>query len=195
VGVVGLIAIIMAGGLATRFSTRVEKALLEISGMTLLERAMSALRGGGASELVVATTGRTEKTTVLARELGAEVLVTSGTDYHEDILELLHGYDAFVSLNVDVPFVREDHVRSIVQGRAEGSIAAVVPFRLAVGTPDDDSVIVDSAGRKMVWVGLNYVTPNPENTLKVFEDPLLTININNEEDLALARRIATERGL
>jgi GTP:adenosylcobinamide-phosphate guanylyltransferase len=156
---------------------------------------MSALRGGGASELVVATTGRTEKTTVLARELGAEVLVTSGTDYHEDILELLHGYDAFVSLNVDVPFVREDHVRSIVQGRAEGSIAAVVPFRLAVGTPDDDSVIVDSAGRKMVWVGLNYVTPNPENTLKVFEDPLLTININNEEDLALARRIATERGL
>jgi len=29
----------------------------------------------------------------------------------------------------------------------------------------------------------------------VFEDPLLTLNINNEADLELARRLASERGI
>ena len=190
-----MIAIIMAGGKATRFSTRVEKALLEIRGTTLLERAINTLRHGGASDLAVATTARAEGTKALARNLGTEVIVTSGTSYHEDVLELLHRYEAFVSLNVDVPFVRDVHVRGILQESAEKSIAAAVPLRLAMGIPDGDSVIVDPSGRKMVWVGLNYVTPNPENLLKVFEDPLLTLNINSEEDLALAKRIAAERCL
>ena len=190
-----MIAVVMAGGKATRFSTRVEKALLEIRGATLLERAVVALREGGTSEVVVAATRTTEKTRALARDLRAEVIVTSGASYHDDVLELLDRYGTFVSLNVDVPFVRGEHVRSIVQERERGSVAAVVPFDLAMGTPDVDSALVDVTGRRMLWVGLNHVTPNPDNFLKVFEDPLLTINVNNEEDLAFARKIAEERGL
>lgn len=190
-----MIAVVMAGGKATRFSSRVEKATLEIRGTTLLERSLNALREGGADKVAVAVAPTTTETRALARMLGAEVVVTSGKGYHEDTLELLAEYDSFVSLNVDVPFVRGDHVRAVVSEASKGSVAAVVPLALAMGKTDADSALSDSEGRKMLWVGLNHVTPDPMNHLNVFEDPLLTININNELDLEFARRVADERGL
>jgi len=190
-----MIAIVMAGGRATRFSERVEKGVLEIRGMTLLERSLKALGDGGADEVAVAVTRWTEKTQNLAKQLGSDVIVTPGTGYHEDVLGLLERFGPFVSLNVDVPFADGHHVKAIIEESARGSVSAVVPYHMAIRVPDEDSVLLDADGAKMVWVGLNHVTPEPRNYLKKLEDPLLTVNINNERDLEFARDIAKERAL
>ncbi len=190
-----MIAIVMAGGKATRFSTRVEKAILDISGRTLLERSLSALRGGGISEVLVAATRSTRKTQALAKELSAEVVLTSGNGYHQDVLELLDIYRSFISLNVDVPFVQGQHVRTVAEEASGRSVAAVVPSELAMTKTDRDSGLADRSGRPLLWVGLNHVTPEPENHLLVIEEPLLTINVNDESDLSFARKIASERNL
>ncbi len=188
-----MIAVVMAGGRATRFSTQVEKAVLEIRGKTLLERSIGALHDGGADEVIVAATQWTQKTQALARELGTDVVVTEGNGYHEDVLELLEEYGPFVSLNVDVPFANGEHVRTIADENSNRSVAAVMPFSMAIQKPDEDSALFDSAGAKMLWVGLNHVTANPLNHLKVIEDALLSININNEDDLEFARGLAEKR--
>lgn len=190
-----MIAIVMAGGKATRFSKRVEKATLDIGGKTLLERTVNALREGGAEEVVVAVAPAAKETRRLAIRLGAEVAETSGVGYHEDVLDLLRERGPFMSLNVDVPFVTADHVRVLAERSVRGSVSAVVPLSLAIGSVDNESALIDDRGKKMLWVGLNYVTPNPMNYLEIFDDPLLTVNVNNESDLEFARKLAAQRGL
>lgn len=190
-----MIGVVMAGGRATRFSGRVEKGLLEVRGITLLERSIRALRDGGMDEIVVAATSWTERTEALARGLGTEVIVTPGEGYHDDVLKLLENYGSFVSLNVDVPFANGGHVKAIADESSRGSVAAVVPFAMAIREPDEDSALLDARGAKMLWVGLNHVTSEPLNHLRVLEDPLLTVNINTESDLEFARDLAEKRKL
>ena len=44
----------------------------------------------------------------------------------------------------------------------------------------------------MLWIGLNFVTASPEISLLVYDDPLLAINVNTEEDLLTARKLAKD---
>jgi len=188
-------AVIMAGGRAQRFKTPVEKAALMVGERTLLERSAAALSIKGVDEIMVAGTRRTTKTRELASKLGLEFQETEGKGYHEDVLEMLRTLGSFVSLNVDVPFVAKKDVRKLVAGVGDRSIASVAPAELAIGKPSPDSVMVDHKGREMIWLGFNYVTERPDTDLLVFTDPILTININNEEDLAFAESIARRKKL
>ncbi len=188
-------AIIMAGGKASRFSERVEKAVLEVQGRTLLERSLSALEAGGLDEVFVAVTDRVPKTRELARRLGAGVFQTRGKGYVDDVLELLEIYDKFLSLNVDVPFINGGHIRDFLRCPSKESVAAIVPACSALKRPSEDSILIDEKGSRMIWVGMNVVTPSAEMSLVELDDPLLSININNESDLAFARRFAKEHDL
>ena len=190
-----MIAVVMAGGKASRFSKRVEKAVLRIGSKTLLERSIEALQDAGMKRVLVAATPHTPETQGLARDLSAEIVLTAGKGYHDDVVQLLNNYGPVISLNVDVPFVRAEHVRRIASEGSKGSVAAVVPLELGMGATDMDSGLEDSMGRRMIWIGLNHVTLNPDNLLVEFEDPFLTINVNNEDDLDFARRVAAEKGI
>ena len=185
----------MAGGKATRFGRPIEKALLEVNGKTLLHRATEALRCESLDGVLVAITNKNIGTRELADRIGIEIVMTSGIGYHEDTLELIDRLGRFVSLNVDVPFARAEHTEALVGDATKGSCAAVVPVEIAIGEIDPQSVLVSVEGRRMVWAGLNVVSNETETRLMTFEDPLLTININTEEDLAKANGIATKRNL
>ena len=189
-------AVIMAGGRATRFDGEVEKALLEVGGRNLLRRSVDALQHGRLSEILVAVSRRTPRTRIEAERAGLKVIDTLGKGYHQDIMELLEKLDdVFLTLNVDVPFVTEHHVARLLEAFDGNSLAAVVHTSRAAVRPRTESVGVDEAGEAFTWVGLNIVTPNPETETIMFDDPLLAVNINDEDDLARANQIASERGL
>ena len=190
-----MIAIVMAGGRASRFANRVEKAVLDVGGRTLLERSLSALDDSRIEEIMVAVTKRVPETKKLARELGASVIETAGTNYHEDVLQLLEAHSRFLSLNVDVPFIRSNHLRGLGGDDKSISEALVVPFETSLMKPDEASTLRDSLGRRLVWVGLNWVTKSEDMHLKIVDDPFLTVNINNESDLAFARKLAEDYNL
>ncbi len=194
-GVDDLKGVVMAGGRATRFGRPTEKALLEVNGKTLLHRAAEALRCGSLEGVLVAITDRNIGTMELADRAGIEVIITSGIGYHEDTLELIDRLGRFASLNVDVPFARAEHTEAMIRGAIRGSCAAVVPAEIAIGEIDPESVLISPEGRRMVWAGLNVVSNEAETRLMMIEDPLLTININTEEDLTRANRIAVKRNL
>ncbi len=187
--------IVMAGGSASRFGRKVEKGVLEVGGRTLLERATSALSAPGIHSVVVAVTHRTPETDRLAGDLGLEVMMTTGKGYHEDTLELLRDYGQYVGLNVDVPFVTSAHVTSMIASSTTRSAAAVVPHELSFVPPEPGSVMMGPDGRMMVWVGLNIVSDDADTGLIVIDDGLLCVNVNDDESLGLADRIARERGV
>lgn len=185
----------MAGGRASRFARPVEKGLLRVGGASLLQRSMNALQDDRFDRVLVATSPHTPVTARKADEAGLEVVATRGNGYHEDIVELLNVHDVFLSLNVDVPFVRSEHVKLFLDGYAGGSLAAVVSVPDDGPMPKSGSMAFDGGRKGYVWIGLNVVTGDPETATYEMSDPLLAMNINDEDDLALADSIANERGL
>jgi adenosylcobinamide-phosphate guanylyltransferase len=190
-----LIAVVMAGGRATRFSARVEKALLEVGGKTLLLRAVEALRVSGVDEIWVAVTPHTPGTKEEAERMGLRAIETRGEGYHEDVIEILERRDVFLTLNVDVPFVSRTHVERLLEAYDDGSVAAVTTESCTDSEPDAESTCVWTDGRRFVWVGLNVVTSDPETKLVLLDDPLLAVNVNDEGGLELANRLASDRGI
>ena len=190
-----MMGVIMAGGRANRLRTGREKGLLKIGGRTLLERAARALEVDGIKERSVAVTDWTKETAQLADTLGLSTTRTMGRGYHEDVLELLDSLDKFVSLNVDVPFANRSHVERIIAVGREDSLAAVIPRSIALIEPDSESIVRHERLGELVWVGLNLVTPEPEISFVVYDDPLLSINVNTKEDLAFAEQVARERSI
>ncbi len=189
-------AVIMAGGRATRFDGEVEKALLEVGGRKLLRRSVDALPHDRLNEILVAVSSHTPRTKVEAERAGLEIIETLGMGYHQDVMELLEKLDdTFLTLNVDVPFITEHHVVELLRAFDGNSLAAVVPTSRVAVRPRMESVGVDAAGEPFTWVGLNIVTPNPETRTIVLDDPFLAFNINDEDDLARADRVASENGL
>jgi adenosylcobinamide-phosphate guanylyltransferase len=188
-GAFGLKAVIMAGGKASRLGGNREKALLEVGGRSLLSRAADALRVDRVDEIAVAITKATPQSKELATKLGLSVLQTSTKGYHEDTLEILDAFGSFISLNVDIPFIRPEHVRKLLEASDKESLAAVIPSSIAMREPDKDSVGDDGTGKNVIWIGLNFVTSNPETSYLTYDDPLLSININTDEDLAFARKL------
>ena len=182
-------AVIMAGGKASRLGGNREKALLELGGRSLLSRAADALRVDGIDGIVVAVTKSTPRSKELAKSLGLSVQQTNAKGYHEDTLELLETIGSFISLNVDTPFVRTEHVVRLLESSHKESLAAVIPTSIAMRDPDKDSVGLSRMGGSVIWIGLNFVTSNPETSYLIYEDPLLSININTDEDLAFARKL------
>lgn len=190
-----MIAVVMAGGMASRFGGGVEKALLVVGGASLLERAVKALQLEELDEVAVATSPHTPATAEEARRLGVRIVETKGLGYHQDVTEMLEEHDVFLTLNVDVPFITKDHVRRLLAAHDGGSVAAVVDMPSSESSSDSGARGTCPDGRRFVWVGLNIVTDNPETKTVLFDEPLLAININDEQGLARARAIALERGV
>jgi len=185
----------MAGGAASRFGRKVEKGVLKVGGKTLLERSVSAMMAEGVESFCVAVTETTPETERLARGLGADVLRTSGSGYHEDTLELMEELGRFICLNVDVPFVTSEHVGTLITRSTTGSAAAVVPVENAIVRPERGAMMIGPDGRTMVWVGLNIVSDDADTGLIVFEDGVLCVNVNDDESLDFADRMSRERRL
>lgn len=194
-GVDSLIGVVMAGGRASRFAAPTEKGILTVGGRSLLERAVDALDVGGIERIVVAVSGNTPATASMAEGLGIMTMDTGGRGYHEDTAVLMREFGTYVSLNVDVAFAGRRHVSGLLSQGAGRSCAVVVPQSLALRSWDPSSVMTDGSGEAMIWVGLNIVTSDPTTSTLRVPDPLLTVNVNDEEDLAFADALATQRGL
>jgi len=182
--------VIMAGGRASRLGGGREKALLEIGGKTLLCRAAEALRVDGIDDVIVAVTKNSPRTCEQAMKMQLGAIQTNSGDYHGDTIELLNAFGPFISLNVDIPFIEPMHISKLLANADSLSLAAVVPLSIAIRAPDKDSVGDDGRGRQVIWIGLNFVTPNPQTSVLYYDDPLLSVNVNTEQDLAFARRLA-----
>lgn len=184
-----MIAVIMAGGKATRFGNRVEKALLELMGKTLLEISLDKLRSFSFDEIYVSVSPNTPRTIKLCERFGAKVQMTSGADYHQDIYALLGSLGNFISLNVDSPFVSSTDIARLLESIVDTSMSVAVPRKL-VDFPVDEQSEFQIEGARYIWIGLNYVTPSEKMGFIESNNRLGALNINTRADLELAEKYA-----
>jgi adenosylcobinamide-phosphate guanylyltransferase len=198
-----MIAIILAGGKSSRMRSTVaagerEKALIAIGApgreRRLIDLVVASVQNSAVEDFFVAVTKNTPRTASYCRNKGYETIETPGDGYVEDLWYLLTCYPEFVSVVCDIPFVKCEHIDAIIGAYREHrvSITGAVPFDLLPPglTP---SHVFDYGGKQLISCGINVVTNSPDSMPFVFDEPLLAINVNTDQELRVARSLLERR--
>jgi len=194
-----LTALVMAGGRASRMGGKVEKPLLEVSDKSMLQLVIEVLKQTSVDRIVVAPSNHTPATSIEARRMGVEVLVTPGDGFEEDMrfaIRQLSLGDVLV-VSADLPFITADIVERAVQKyRSSGKPALAVMAKPEVyeeiGSKPQYLFKVD--GQDFVPVGINMVDGKRidegelDQTILVIDSGDVVLNVNTLMELDLARK-------
>jgi adenosylcobinamide-phosphate guanylyltransferase len=178
----------------------VEKPLLEISGKSMLQRIIEVLRVSTSIErIVVASSPNTPATTMKAKELGVENVVTPGDGFEEDMrfaIRQLSLVDVLV-ISSDLPFVTSDIIEQAVREyRISGSPALAVMARaeLYEKLGSKPEYVFKIHGQNLVPVGINIIDGRhiDEGALDQVELVInsgdVALNVNTVNELWSARK-------
>jgi len=202
---VGVTALVMAGGRASRMGAKVEKPLLEVSDKSMLQLVIEALKQTSVNRIVVASTPNTPATSNEARGMGVEVLITPGAGFEEDMrfaIRQLSLGDVLV-VSADLPFITADIVEQVVQeyyssGKPALAVMAKPELYEAIGSKPQYLFKVD--GQDFVPVGINMVDGRHidqgelDQTIFVIDSRDIILNVNTVTELNLARKRASDMG-
>lgn len=174
--------IILAGGKSSRMGK--EKPVLKIAGKEMLLRVYE--QAEKVDEVLIALSKNTPKTREFCLKERVPFMETSGRGYVHDIRELLREFGPFISVSVDLPFIKASDFAIMMEEfkRREVSLTGVLPLSVV---PEDLKPVVY---RGYAIVGLNAVAEDGEEFFEL-SNPLLALNVNTPEDLEKAERVAS----
>jgi adenosylcobinamide-phosphate guanylyltransferase len=185
-----MIAIILAGGKNSRMrgQERMEKALITISGVRLIDLVVHSVQASEVDDFLVAISNNAARTADYCTRMKYKTIETPGKGYHDDVAYLLQRYPEFISVACDIPFLRGGHINTIIAAYDSHriSITGAVP-RDIVPNGITPSYAFEHDGKQLVSCGINVVTSAKASIPLVFHDPLLAINVNTPADLSVAR--------
>ncbi|HSG50315.1 MAG TPA: XdhC family protein [Longimicrobiales bacterium] len=126
-----MVGVVPCAGLSFRMGR--SKALMDAGGTPFLSRVVNALRDGGCDDVLVVVRASHGPEAVLARELGARVLVNTEPEpgpissLRVALAALDPSRDGVVLLPVDHPRVRADTVAAVLREAAASGASIVVP--------------------------------------------------------------------
>ena len=111
-------ALVMAGGKGTRMWLREEKPLLKVGGKPMIQRVLMALKDAEKiSEIIVAVSKYTPRTTKFLKGFPVKILETPGEGYVSDV-----GYavrrlklDTILTISADLPLITGEMIDLIVE--------------------------------------------------------------------------------
>ena len=186
--------------------SKVEKPLLQVSGKSMLQIVIQVLKQTSVDRIVVASSTNTPSTSVEARRLGVDVLVTPGDGFEEDMrfaIRQLSLEDVLV-VSSDLPFITADIVERALQkyhssGKPALAVMAKPELYEKIGSKPQYLFKVD--GQDFVPVGINLINGRCidegelDQTIFVIDSGDAVLNVNTSSELDLARkRFSDKRG-
>ncbi len=114
----GVVALIMAGGKATRMKKTCEKPLIKVSQKTMIELVIEALRSSrSVDNIVVAVSKFTPKTAKLAHDLSIKTVKTPGRGYCTDMgyaIKKCALFSPVLVISADLPLITGELIDEIV---------------------------------------------------------------------------------
>ncbi|MDS0297857.1 NTP transferase domain-containing protein [Halogeometricum sp. S1BR25-6] len=191
----------MCGGRGTRLGGRVEKPLVPVCGVPMVERVAAALRESRAETVHAAVSNNAPETAERVREMGLAVVETSGEGYVSDLTAALDSVGRpVVTAAADLPLLEPEHVDDAIAesfdhggdaGNADDprSVTVCVPAdlkrRLGVSA---DTTFRGEDGRELAPTGLNVVGSG-DDTVQLTCDDRLAVNVNRPSDLERAEAL------
>lgn len=177
----------------------VEKPLLEISGKSMLQRVIEVLRcSSSIDHIVVASSHSTPATTMEAKKLGAQTIITPGSGFEEDMRFAIRHLSLGEALVIasDLPFVTVDVIEEASRKYRDAqkpALAVMAPIELYERFGIKPSYVFDINGRKLVPVGINIIDGRRidegalEQTELIIDSRDVAFNINTPDELRAAR--------
>ena len=186
---------------------KVEKPLLEVSGKSMLQLVIEVLKQTSVDRIVVASSTNTPATSIEARRLGVEVLVTPGDGFEEDMrfaIRQLSLGDVLV-VSADLPFITADIVERAVQkyrSSRKPALAVMAKPEVYEEIGSKPQYLFKVDGQDFVPVGINMVDGKHidegelDQTIFVIESGDAVLNVNTSTELDLARKkFSDKRGM
>lgn len=197
----GVTALVMAGGKATRMASEFEKPLVEVGGKPMLLLVVEALKKSkNIDRIVVAVSPHTPRTTLAAREIGVEVMATRGLGYEEDMkfaIKQLKLRDVMV-VSADLPLLTPGLVDRAIESYKRGlkpALSVMASAEIVEKQGAKPSFVFQVGGRRMVPIGINLIDgtridePELEETALIAEPDDSILNVNTIEELKVAREL------
>jgi len=195
----GVTALVMAGGKATRMNLATEKPLLEVAGKPMLRHVVDALKQSKIVDRIIVAIGRsTPETARMARRLNIEVVETPGEDYISDMKYAIRklGLHDVLTVSADLPFITFEIVNQAVEkyrSCGKPSLAVMTPVDVYERLGSKPEYVFEVDGKGLVPIGLNIIDgcridePELEQAVLVTESEELALNVNTPSELEAAR--------
>ena len=197
----GLTALIMAGGRASRMSPGIEKPLAEVGGKPMIVHVVEVLKKSqNIDRIVVAISRNTPKTATVARKIGAEILETNGLGYEEDMkfaIKKLKLRDVMV-ISADLPLLTSALVDRAIESywrEKNPALSVMVAAELVEKLGAKPSFVFDVGEKRMAPIGVNVIDgtridePKLDETVLVADSDDSVLNVNTDEELRIAREL------
>jgi adenosylcobinamide-phosphate guanylyltransferase len=204
-----LIAAIMCGGRASRMQQGgIEKPLLKVDGIAMVERVILALAGSGRFDRILAAISpNTPKTKELLKSKGIETIETPGEGYSNDLSYLLSKLKPQRAMVVpsDIPLLNSRIISEILDAIDNSNISSSSSSRkekrpafsiiLEKGfverTGAKPSIVVDQYCHSGITIfNTMYIGTEPvEEYYLVMNRKEIALNVNTKEELELAKKL------
>jgi adenosylcobinamide-phosphate guanylyltransferase len=181
-------ALVMAGGKATRMDSEVEKPMLQINGVPMIQLLLETLQHSKyVSRTVVAVTSSDSQTAKKARELGAEVVETPGEGFEEDMKIAIkkQSLSDVLVVSADLPFMTTTMVDKAIEAYKSSHKPA-----LTVMCPLN---IFQKSTMQPTHVFRVGDEPVLDEKVLISESEELALNVNTPQELKIAREFAKKR--
>lgn len=192
----------MCGGRATRMGGSIEKPLLKVGGITIVQRVISALCGSPSIErLIAAVSPDTPATKEFLKEK-VEILETAGKGYSEDLSNILKDLrPARVLVTpADLPLLSSELVSVISHVPQKAPVTSMVLTKEFVERAGLlPGVIFRSEGSEYCHSGISILDTSVMREGIAREEYFLlnrmeiAVNVNRKQDLLLAERLLIQR--
>ena len=191
----------MCGGRASRMKKAgMEKPLLKVNGVTMVERVVSALASSDRfARIVAATSPNTPKTNEFLKSKGIETIETAGEGYSQDLSQLLSKLkpQKVMAVPADLPLLNSHIVDEILNSIAdrqehEPAISIIIEKGFVERIGVKPSIIVLDqychSGIAIFNTMIVGTEPVKEHYL-IMNRKEIAINVNTKEELELAEKL------
>ncbi|MFL6526176.1 MAG: NTP transferase domain-containing protein [Nitrososphaera sp.] len=196
-----MIAVIMCGGKASRMQQGgIEKPILKVDGVTMVERVIFALASSNKFDKVVAAVSpNTPATNLFLKSRGIETIETSGEGYSIDLSYVLSYLKPLKVMIIpcDMPLLNSQVVNeifSVVQDLLEQKPAAVsimLEKRFVERIGVKPSIVLDQLCHSGITIfNTTTIGTEPvEERYLVMNQKEIAVNVNTKEEMELAEKL------
>ena len=201
-----LIAAIMCGGRASRMQKGgIEKPLLKVDGIAMVERVILALAGTGRFDRILAAISpNTPKTKELLKSKGIETIETPGEGYSNDLSYLLSKLkpQRVMVVPSDIPLLNSQIISEILDAIDNSSssssrkekapaISIILEKGFVERTGAKPSIVVDQYCHSGITIfnTMSVGTEPVEEYYSVMNRKEIALNVNTKEELELAKKL------
>ncbi len=194
----------MAGGKGTRFSNKMEKPMALFMGKPLIRRVIDATKQAKKiSEIYVAVTSISPKTTQEAKKAGVIVVETDGNGYHEDVQQAVQKaklISPVLIISSDLPLVSGEFLDKIIskyEQLGKPALTVMIPEEAFLKFGLEAVSLYEHEGKRYAVSGINVIDgkrilEEQEQQIVSSSRPEAVFTVNSIKDLETVKNYVSK---